>query len=104
MSRDLKVFLTVLIMLLVAGIVVYGVLTVFNKTANDSLANETGVYIYNQAKLNQIGGREVTEMNILSGNTHSGVYIANTGTRNNRILGNYIGTAIFRNIYANTMF
>ncbi|MCK4643954.1 hypothetical protein KAU32_10030 [bacterium] len=51
-----------------------------------------GVYIAGGAQLNTIGGTDTAARNIISGNNQSGVHIYGSGTDNNHILGNYIGT------------
>ena len=53
-----------------------------------------GVYIYDGAQNNTVGGRTTGERNIISGNGFSGVLIASDGTTGNRVWGNYIGTNI----------
>lgn len=40
---------------------------------------------------NRIGGPTARQRNVISGNTYQGVKVAGTGSRNNRIVGNYIG-------------
>ncbi len=57
----------------------------------------SGVAIYNGAVNNWVGaggnGTAFTsERNIISGNTNNGIWIWNTGTDNNVVAGNYIGT------------
>lgn len=51
-----------------------------------------GVRITNGASQNRIGGTATAERNIISGNAQSGVFIANAGTTENIVLGNFIGT------------
>ncbi|MGD2253329.1 MAG: hypothetical protein PVF70_10495 [Anaerolineales bacterium] len=50
-----------------------------------------GVSIAWGASENTIGGLGEGERNLISGNTHNGVYIGDTGTMNNAVLGNWIG-------------
>ncbi|MCD6578874.1 right-handed parallel beta-helix repeat-containing protein, partial [bacterium] len=54
----------------------------------------SGVYITNGAQSNTIGGTVAGSRNIISGNNQHGVYIASSGTDNNVVLGNYIGTDV----------
>lgn len=63
-------------------------------TGTAALGNggEGGVTIIYGAQQNTIGGEADSERNIISGNEHDGVYIGDSGTRNNIISGNYIGT------------
>ncbi|MFH1149073.1 MAG: NosD domain-containing protein, partial [Actinomycetota bacterium] len=57
-----------------------------------SVPNNYGVYIYNSANNNTIGGTTAGHRNIISGNNQSGVRIdQSTG---NNILGNYVGTDV----------
>jgi Calx-beta domain/Immunoglobulin I-set domain len=53
----------------------------------------SGVFI-NNAPGNTIGGTTAGERNIISGNNNYGVYIANVGSSANKVIGNYIGTAV----------
>ncbi|MCK5598370.1 hypothetical protein KAI78_02000 [bacterium] len=53
-----------------------------------------GVYIAGGAQLNTIGGTDTAARNIISGNNSHGILIANTGTDNNVVLGNFIGTDV----------
>lgn len=56
-------------------------------------AKSMGVDINWSANGNIIGGTAFQERNVISGNTHSGVEISHgTGTINNKIIGNFIGT------------
>ena len=50
-----------------------------------------GVYVANNSA-NTIGGTSANDRNVISGNTNYGVYIWGSGTSNNSIKGNYIGT------------
>lgn len=50
-----------------------------------------GVVILDQATLNTIGGTVAGARNVISGNTAQGVAIAQAGTANNIVAGNYIG-------------
>ena len=55
------------------------------------LDNGNGIMIVNSGG-NTIGGNIPGKRNIISGNTEIGVILNGTGTRNNTIIGNYIGT------------
>ena len=57
-----------------------------------ALANGSGVYLSTSTKNNTIGGTSAGARNIISGNTYYGVKIQHTGTNNNTVWGNYIGT------------
>lgn len=54
--------------------------------------NNTGVIIAGDGKDNVIGGSTAARRNVLSGNTSAGVRIEGSGTMNNQVIGNYIGT------------
>lgn len=64
-----------------------------------SAPNGTGVVIRDGASRNRIGGSLTGERNIISGNRAevfpwgAGVVIYDTGTRENAVIGNYIGTS-----------
>ena len=58
-----------------------------------SFGNQDGVVISDQATNNTIGGT-VAARNVISGNTDTGVYITDTGTRMNMVQSNYIGTSV----------
>jgi len=53
---------------------------------------DDGVFICNGAQSNTIGGSTAGDRNIISGNSDNGVTIADPGTNNNVVSGNYIGT------------
>jgi hypothetical protein len=61
--------------------------------ANDQGNGENGVYIYNGAQNNTIGGDMAGEGNVISGNDFFGVRIEGSGTTGNTVSGNYIGLA-----------
>jgi hypothetical protein len=62
-------------------------------TGMASLANAfNGVLIFDGAQFNLVGGTTAGARNLVSGNVHDGVVIADTGTSSNRVQGNYIGT------------
>ncbi len=54
-------------------------------------ANNTGIFIANNS-FNTIGGTSAVDRNLISANAGYGVYIWGSGTSNNRVAGNYIGT------------
>jgi hypothetical protein len=54
----------------------------------------SGILIENGASGNTIGGTTAASRNVISGNDYSGVEIRTTGTSNNIVIGNYIGTAV----------
>lgn len=51
-----------------------------------------GILITNGASSNIIGGNTSAHRNLVSGNTYQGIVVYGAGTRNNQIMGNYIGT------------
>lgn len=53
-----------------------------------------GVGMQSGAHHNTVGGSTPAERNIISGNARDGVWIQDSGTSNNNIIGNYIGTDI----------
>lgn len=53
-----------------------------------------GVLIGSSASGNTIGGTTSAARNIIFGNTQFGVHITNSGSDNNTVLGNYIGTDV----------
>ncbi|MCK4642480.1 S-layer family protein [bacterium] len=56
--------------------------------------SQQGIEITGSAQSNTIGGTIAGTRNIISGNDQNGIYIYNSGTDNNVILGNYIGTDV----------
>ena len=52
----------------------------------------SGVFIGSGAQGNTIGGSDISDRNLISGNMRSGVEISGLGTNNNVVSGNYIGT------------
>lgn len=54
--------------------------------------NYMGVEICGGATDNIIGGTTAGKRNIISGNKFNGIYITGSGTNNNQVKGNYIGT------------
>jgi hypothetical protein len=57
-----------------------------------AIPNNGGVIVGNGASYNVIGGSTDGERNLISGNGNHGVSIHDSGTTNNTIKGNYIGT------------
>jgi len=53
-----------------------------------------GIFIGNQASQNTIGGTTIEERNIISGNDGDGIWISDSGTTGNIVLGNFIGTNV----------
>jgi hypothetical protein len=66
-----------------------------NLTGTSAMGNEDdGIRISDGANYNIIGGESSRERNIISGNKSNGVSISNSGTDNNVVSGNYIGTDV----------
>ena len=66
-----------------------------NANGTAALANTPyGIKIRDGATNNKIGSIESGGRNIISGNGGSGIYLSDTNTDNNQILGNYIGTDV----------
>jgi Ca2+-binding RTX toxin-like protein len=64
-----------------------------NLAGTGKIANGiNGITISSGASTNTIGGTTSAHRNIISGNTGDGVFITGTGTSNNSVQGNYIGT------------
>jgi len=66
-----------------------------NKAGTGRISNYNGVRI-TEGRNNLIGGPEEGALNVISGNTHNGVWIIGTGTADslgNAVQGNYIGLA-----------
>ena len=63
-----------------------------NATGTAAIPNGAGVVVQLQAANNTIGGPQVAERNVISGNSQMGVQFVNAGTTGNRVLGNFIGT------------
>ncbi len=61
-------------------------------TGEKSVGNiSTGIAI-NASASNTIGGTADTQRNVISGNKSNGIVVNKSGSRNNKIVGNYIGT------------
>jgi len=56
--------------------------------------SSNGVFIYDGARSNTIGGTTEGERNIISGSEVHGVLISGSGTNENTVSGNYIGTDV----------
>ena len=66
-----------------------------NALATAALANERdGIFIYTGASGNTIGGTATSDVNLISGNLRNGVYVTDTGTNGNAVIGNRIGTDV----------
>jgi hypothetical protein len=57
-----------------------------------ALKNRYGVVLDNSAQNNVIGGSVPAEANVISGNQSAGMLIRGSGTNDNLIMGNFIGT------------
>src|ERR1044072_8295674 len=62
-----------------------------NASGTAAVANGDGIRI-ESAPNNTIGGTATAARNVISGNTNNGVFIFNTGSTGNQVLGNYMGT------------
>ena len=60
----------------------------------DRGAGDSGVQLSGGASGNRIGGTTAADRNVISGNDYSGVNITGSGTNNNLVQGNLIGTAV----------
>lgn len=65
-----------------------------NASGTTALPNYYGVRIQSGATDNVIGGNTPEARNLISGNGYLGVYISDSGTSGNQVLGNYIGTNV----------
>lgn len=79
------------------GNVVAGNLIGIDPTGAISLPNAQGIYIEREDTTGimpgiKIGGSIFDSSNVVSGNTQFGIWLSKSGTRNNVIYGNYIGT------------
>ena len=75
------------------GNVVAGNFIGTNPAGTSAIANAySGVGIFNGATGNTIGGTAAGAGNLISGNSSQGLVISDTGTNNNVVLGNFIGT------------
>jgi CSLREA domain-containing protein len=53
-----------------------------------------GIAVRSAANANAIGGTSAAARNLISGNTEDGIFIADPGSDNNVVLGNFIGTDV----------
>ncbi len=53
---------------------------------------QSGISIWDKACFNIIGDADPSGRNLISGNGENGVWIGGTGTNQNQVIGNYIGT------------
>jgi hypothetical protein len=60
----------------------------------DEGAGDSGVLLIGGASGNRIGGTTADDRNVISGNNYAGVAITGSGTDNNLVRGNLIGTAV----------
>jgi len=60
-------------------------------TGTHIIPNDQGI-VLSYANNTTIGGTDPSKRNIISGNTSGGIVMNGTGTRNNSVKGNYIGT------------
>ncbi len=74
-----------------SGNVVLGNLIGADVTGTAKLGNFRGVVIEAGASANTVGGVAAGARNVISGNSNHGVYLYNTGTSANVVLGNLIG-------------
>ena len=74
--------------------VVEGNLIGTNLSGTAAIATRIGVFIADGASRNTVGGSSSGSANVISGNTFDGVYLDGSGTSNNVVLGNLIGTNI----------
>ncbi len=76
-----------------SGTQIIGNLIGTNVSGMDTISNGNGI-ILAAANSSIIGGNTASKRNIISGNLQAGIVLNGTGTRNNVIKGNYIGTDI----------
>jgi len=69
-----------------------------NASGTDTIPNESGLLIAGGTKYNIIGGDNLEDRNIFSGNRFAGLQIVDNGTQHNTIKGNYIGSDIHGNV------
>jgi hypothetical protein len=64
-----------------------------NSSGTANVGNGTaGIIISSGANNNKIGNATAGGRNVISGNSNYGIFISNSGSNSNEILGNYIGT------------
>ena len=64
-----------------------------NAAGTATFASNQGVYLFNSASNNTIGGTTAGERNIISGSSYAGVQISGPATTGNKLTGNFIGTS-----------
>ncbi len=85
-----------------SGVSIYGSNTDSNKVFGNFIGTDAtgsvdlgnawiGVFIGYDAESNTVGGSTASYRNVISGNDLEGVQLRGTGTRNNTVMGNYIG-------------
>ncbi|MDD3875657.1 MAG: NosD domain-containing protein [Bacteroidales bacterium] len=65
-----------------------------NANGTDTIPNDSGLLLAGGTKFNTIGGNTPADRNLFSGNRYAGIQIADIGTNQNLIKGNFIGTDI----------
>jgi len=65
-----------------------------DRTGTNAIGNYDGISVEGASKFNIIGGANVNERNIVSGNVAYGIPVFGAGAEGNLIKGNYIGTDI----------
>jgi len=75
------------------GTQIMGNLIGTNVSGTDSVPNANGIILIG-ANSTVIGGNTALKRNVISGNLQAGIVMNGTGTRNNSVKGNYIGTNI----------
>ncbi|MGI9168006.1 MAG: hypothetical protein ACR2G5_16780, partial [Pyrinomonadaceae bacterium] len=63
-----------------------------NASGNAALPNASSGVLISESSNNMVGGVDTAALNVVSGNSSSGVLITGGGATFNQILGNYIGT------------
>ena len=68
-----------------------------NASGTAALPNDVGLMLAANAQGNIIGGDTEGDRNVFSGNTYAGIEVTDNDTRNNKIIGNFIGVDITGN-------
>ena len=76
----------------VQEIEVYGNVIGLSTDAGGSIANQHGIVLVDGAHDNRIGSDQENQVNTISGNLGFGVLMQGSGTRNNTVASNFIGT------------
>src|SRR5262249_50709141 len=76
------------------GIVIAGNYIGTDPTGTQPVWNGPGVVIDGGAFGNTVGGTTAADRNVIGGNLQSAVWITGSGTRQNVVAGNYIGTDV----------